>query len=182
MACAIESVMRRRHPLPRVWLMTDERMGDALWAALERLPRGGGVVFRHYSLPHAQRRRLFARVAQVARRRRLFLVTAGNRWLGNGDGVHNARHKKTRGIRTAAAHSRAEITRAERSAADLVFVSPVFPTRSHPDTSALGPVRLGLMIRGSRIPVVVLGGVNAERFHRLRGLGLKGWAGIDAFI
>ena len=46
------------HPkrLPRLWMMTDERQGDALWSALERLPRGAGVVFRHYSLPAAARR------------------------------------------------------------------------------------------------------------------------------
>ena len=26
--------MRSRQPLPRLWLMTDERMGEALWDAL----------------------------------------------------------------------------------------------------------------------------------------------------
>ena len=35
--------MKRRQPLPRVWLMTDERQGDGLWGALERLPRGAGM-------------------------------------------------------------------------------------------------------------------------------------------
>src|SRR5439155_26981070 len=49
-AAAIGRRMHARHPLPRLWLMTDERQGDGLWAALERMPRGAGVVFRHYSL------------------------------------------------------------------------------------------------------------------------------------
>ena len=39
--------------------MTDERLGDGLWAALERLPKGSGVVFRHYGLAPAERRALF---------------------------------------------------------------------------------------------------------------------------
>jgi thiamine-phosphate pyrophosphorylase len=38
--------------------MTDERLGDALWTALRRLPRGAGIVFRHYATPPAERRAL----------------------------------------------------------------------------------------------------------------------------
>ncbi|MDF7774149.1 thiamine phosphate synthase, partial [Sphingomonas sp. AOB5] len=65
--------MPRRHPpIPARWLMTDPRMGDGLWAALERLPRGSGVVFRHYDAP--DRAALLRRVALVARRRGLVLV------------------------------------------------------------------------------------------------------------
>ena len=38
--------MQCRQTLPRLWLMTDERVGDALIPAVERLPRGAGTVFR----------------------------------------------------------------------------------------------------------------------------------------
>ncbi len=43
--------MRARHPstLPRLWLMTDERLGEGLWAALAALPHGSGVIFRDYA-------------------------------------------------------------------------------------------------------------------------------------
>src|SRR5690606_35566678 len=61
---AIGRGVTHRHPnrpLPRRWLMTDERQGETLWAALDRLPRGAGVIVRHYSLPMRARRRLFAR-------------------------------------------------------------------------------------------------------------------------
>ena len=81
--------MRPRHPLPQVWLMTDERMDDSLWTALGRLPRGGGVVFRHYGVGLAERRVLFAKVARIARRRGLVLIRAGAERLGRDeDGVH----------------------------------------------------------------------------------------------
>jgi len=173
--------MRRRHPLPRIWLMTDERMGDRLWNALDRLPRGGGVVFRHYSLSLKKRRALFERVARYARRRGLLLVVAGSDRLGRADGVHN-QPRRGGGIVTWSVHSQREMAAATRHGADLVFASPVFATRSHPNAAALGPVRLGLMIRGSRMPVVALGGMDTDRFRRLRGLELHGWAGIDAFL
>ena len=57
--------MSRRHPLPTIWLMTDERVGDLL-GAIRRLPRGAGVVFRHYATPAEERRRLWRAVRRVA--------------------------------------------------------------------------------------------------------------------
>ncbi|HEX8223186.1 MAG TPA: thiamine phosphate synthase [Allosphingosinicella sp.] len=166
--------MSRRQPLPRLWLMTDERQGEDLWAALERLPRRAGIVFRHYGLAPRERRRLFERVRKVARRRRLFLLAGGEGLCG--DGVHGGR---TGGFRSASAHDLAELKSAERSGARLVFLSPVFPTRSHPGARTLGPVRFGLIAGQARIPVIALGGMNARRARRLPHI--YGWAGIDAW-
>jgi thiamine-phosphate pyrophosphorylase len=171
--------MHARHPVPRLWLMTDERMGDALWFALKRLPRGSGVVFRHYGLNRAARQRLFLQVAAIARKRRLILVRAGRDRLGREDGVHGTHF--SRGLRTWPAHSRTEVIAGLRAGTDALFVSPVFATRSHPGAASLGAVRLGLMIRGLRTPVIALGGMNARQFRRLNGLKLHGWAAIDAW-
>lgn len=175
--------MHRRHPpLPREWLMTDERMGEGLWTALARLPHGAGVVFRHYATPPADRRALFARVARIAARRRLLLVRAGAGPLGRGEGgVHGGARATRPGIRTWPAHSRREAVAAVRAGADLVFVSPVFATRSHPGARVLGPVRLGLVIRGIGVPVVALGGMDRAAMRRLAAFGIHGWAGIDAW-
>ncbi len=173
--------MRRRHPstpLPRLWLMTDARMGAALWDALDRLPRGGGVVFRHYGLATRERRALLARVVTVARRRGL--VVLGTDGLVTPWGQHNRRPR--RGLYTRSAHDRAEVIAAERAGADLVFVSPVFATRSHPGARALGVVRFGLLVRGSRVPVIALGGMDGRRWRRVAGVGVFGWAGIVAWV
>ncbi len=176
--------MRRRQSLlPTIWLMTDERMGERLWEALERLPRGSGVILRHYSLPIGERRALFAKVARVARRRRLILLRAGEGPLGPEEhGVHGRTARRTRPeLRTMPVHSRTEAITAVRRGADALFVSPVFATRSHPGARALGPVRLGLMIAGLDVPVIALGGMDARRARALRVPGLYGWAAIDAW-
>ena len=165
--------MPRRQPLPRLWLMTDERQSDGLWEALERLPKGSGVVFRHYGLARAERRRLFEGVRKVARRRGLLLL-AGGRGI-RGDGVHGGRH----GAFSASAHDLRELKAAERKGAKLVFLSPAFPTRSHPGARALGPIRFGLIAGQARVPVIALGGMNARRARRLPHA--YGWAGIDAW-
>jgi thiamine-phosphate pyrophosphorylase len=162
--------MSRRQPLPRLWLMTDERQGEGLWKALERLPKGAGVVFRHYGLAPTERRRLFERVRRVARRRRLLLLAGPPL---KGDGAHGGHGP---GFRSASAHSLRELRMAERSGAALIFLSPAFSTRSHPGDRALGPVRFGLI---SRVPVIALGGVDALKARRLPHI--YGWAGIDAW-
>ncbi|HEX8620460.1 MAG TPA: thiamine phosphate synthase [Allosphingosinicella sp.] len=164
--------MSRRQPLPRLWLMTDERQGEALWAALDALPRGAGVVFRHYRLEPRERRKLFERVRKVARRRRLLILAGGDGLRG--DGRHGGRHRSF----SASAHSLIELKMAERSGAKLIFLSPAFPTRSHPDARALGPVRFGLIARQARVPVIALGGVDSKKARRLPHI--YGWAGIDA--
>ena len=156
--------------------MTDERLGDGLWDAIARLPRGGGVVFRHYATPVAERRRLFARVMRIARARGLVVVLAGP-WCGAGaHGVHNRRGP---GARTASAHSLEEARAAVRRGVDAVFVSPVFSTRSHPGGGALGVRGAERIARGVRVPVIALGGMDAARFGALKGF--YGWAAIDAW-
>jgi thiamine-phosphate pyrophosphorylase len=175
--------MRRRHPpIPRQWLMTDERMGDALWSALAALPRGSGVIFRHYSLPLAERRALFREVTKVTRMKQLVLVRAGAGPLGRGEaGVHGVGRLVRPGLRTAPAHDRAQAITAIRGGARALFVSPVFATRSHPGARALGPARFGLMTRGLGVPVIALGGMDKRRWRGLRPLGVHGWAAIDAW-
>ena len=174
--------MRRRQPLPRLWLMTDERQGEALWTALERLPRGSGVIFRHYSLPAAERRALFTRVRRSCARKRLMVVLAGDpgtarAWRARG--WHGRGPHRTDLLRTVPAHDLREIRTAERAGAALVLLSPVFSTRSHPGAGSLGPVRFGLIARRSRLPVIALGGMDARRARHVPGA--YGWAAIDAW-
>ncbi|MBW6528024.1 thiamine phosphate synthase [Sphingomonas sp. RHCKR7] len=159
--------------------MTDERQGAALWRALERLPRGGGVVFRHHATPPAERARLFAGVAAAARRRGLVLVRAGATPMRGEAGTHA---RRGRGLVTWPAHSRREAIAAVRAGAGLVFVSPVFATRSHPGARGVGPSRAAAIARGLPVTAIALGGVDERRYRRrLRALGFHGYAAIDAW-
>jgi thiamine-phosphate pyrophosphorylase len=158
--------------------MTDERHGDRLFEAVGRLPEGGGVVFRHYRA--ADRRALFDRVAEAARKRRILVLLAGpaeeaEAW--GADGSHG--RGPGAGLRTAPAHDVAEIRAAEDAEASALFVSPVFATRSHPGVAALGPERFAQLAAQTRLPVIALGGMDEGRFGMLAGA--YGWAGIDAW-
>ena len=178
-----------RHPplrnrLPDLWLVSDERVDARLPAALARLPRGSGFVFRHYGLPSRERRDRFRMLARIARRHGHLVVLSGTprearQWRA--DGVYGSPARLARGPampRLVTAHSLRELMRANLGRADLVLLSPVFPTRSHPGAPSLGTVRFRLLSALSRAPVVALGGMNA---HRARSLGIRKWAAIQAF-
>lgn len=177
--------MTRRHPLPKLWLMTDERQGERLWQSLAILPPGSGVIVRHYSLSLTDRRALIKRVRRIARTRRLTMIVAGATRLAlssGADGLHmRSPHRTPRGLlRTVAAHNAVELRLAERIGANLVFISPLFTTGSHPGGRALGRSRFGHLASRSRVPVIALGGMNAQRARSLSRFGIYGWAAIDA--
>lgn len=174
--------MRPDHPVPRAWLTTDERQGDELGRALERLPNGAGIVFRHYALPASERRALFRAVRSAARRRGLLLLLGGDAAtarLWGADGWHG--RGRGAGFHSAPVHDARELRDAERSGASLLFISPVYPTRSHPGAPHLGEARFAALVRRANRPVIALGGVTAQKAVRLRMLGAYGWAGIDAW-
>lgn len=161
--------------------MTDERMGDGLWDVLERMPRGSGIVFRHYSLLPAARRALFIAIARVARRRHLVLVRAGTRHLRGEQGIHGRIAQTGRGIRTWPAHNPAEIIAGQRAGADLIFISPIFPTRSHVDARPLGLIRAAKLARLAPGKAIALGGVRNDQHRLLRRAGFIGHAAIDGW-
>ncbi len=166
--------MRSRQPLPTIWLVSDARNDAALEQALKRLPRGSGFVFRHYHLKPKARRARFKTLARLARTRGHLVVLAGTLVQARRWGADCAYGP---GEQLAPAHSLREIGRAVR--ADALLLSPVFPTRSHPGATTLGPARFRLLAALSRKPVIALGGMNPRNAQRLNW---PCWAGIDAFL
>ena len=125
--------------LPRLWLFTDARRLPDPRPSVARLPRGlAGVVLRHDGEPG--RAALGRDLARICRARRLALVVAGDARLAAalGAGVHLRAGRwpgvlrRRRRLITSSAHGRADLLRAHRAGAGLAFLSPAFPTLSHP--------------------------------------------------
>jgi len=164
-----------------MWLMTDERIVD-LDQAIAALPRGAGIVFRHHATPARERRQLFDRVRKAARRSGHVLLLADTPALArawHADGAHHRSRLASVGLRSVAMHDARELAVARRVGADLVFVSPVFATRTHPGAPSLGLVRTGLMIGRWRGRAIALGGMNATSWKSAKALSLYGWGAID---
>jgi thiamine-phosphate pyrophosphorylase len=168
--------------------MTDERIGARLWLAIDRLPEGdGGIVFRHYSLGETDRLQLGRQVAAAARERQLSLAVAGSAGLAEelgADLLHNPDGNSNLPV-SLAVHDQAEAGAALLRGAALAFISPVYPTTSHPDRPALGEHRAAELAKLVACPAIALGGMDEERFaalsHTFPGR-FYGYAAIDFWL
>jgi len=69
-------------------------------------------------------------------------------------------------------HNLQEIKLAEKFSADFLFLSPVFPTASHPGAEHLGVKTFIDMASQSAVPVIALGGVDCDNRSQLQGYGV----------
>ncbi len=170
-------------PFPALWLLSDQRNDAGLEAALARLPRGSGFIYRHYHLPPAERVARFRLLARLARARGHVVVLADSALTARewrADGIYGAPlslyPRRDDLLRLATVHSLAEIGQAVRTGAHAVLLSPAFATRTHPGAPSLGPVRWRLLAAQCPLPVIALGGMTG---HTARRLQWPHWAAID---
>ncbi|HEY8614149.1 MAG TPA: thiamine phosphate synthase [Roseomonas sp.] len=173
--------------------MSDARRLPDPRAAACRLPPGSAVLARDLAPA------LLRPLAAIARRRRLILMLAGEGraalalGAATGAGLHLPDRRPATGLLpillarragrglllSVAAHGRAGLARARRLGADLVILSPVFPTASHPGAPTLGPLRWAALARRAGRPAIALGGLDLCNSRRLPPAA-AGWAAIGA--
>ncbi|MGZ5935309.1 MAG: thiamine phosphate synthase [Rhizomicrobium sp.] len=169
---------------PMLVLMTDDdRLPDPV-AAARQLPKGAMIVVR--ARDGARRNKLADELVALAHNRGLIVLIANDAGLAarcGADGLHLSQanaHQAAhwRALRphwfiSVAAHDERAATLSKF--VDAIFLSPVFPTRSHPGAPALTPVRANHIAQAVALPVYALGGVTARNAALLNG-----FAGIAA--
>jgi len=80
-----------------------------------------------------------------------------------------------------ACHSKEQISKAIEIEANLVTLSPVLETASHPGTVSLGWDKFASMAKQTTIPVFALGGMNPQLLKSAQEHGAYGVAGIRSF-
>jgi thiamine-phosphate pyrophosphorylase len=145
--------MRRRQTDPRQWLIIRDADDIEGLAAALRLPCGSGVLL----------------LAPLSRRdiRKLRLR-----------GLSFVEEQRRRAVRV---HNVPELRRALLDRTPLIFLSPVYATGSHPEWQPIPRMRAGALTRLGKRKLIALGGMDARKFARIKGLGFHGWAGISAF-
>lgn len=161
--------------LPRLWLFSDPARLPDPRAAMQRLPRGAGVVLRGLAPG------LLGEVARLAKQRGLTLLVAGDGRvaLALRAGLHMPDRRESLGllpfltarraapgrhIMSMAAHGgQRGAARAWRLRVDCIFLSPLFPTQSHPGAPALGALRWMGLARSLPAPCMALGGITPNR-------------------
>ncbi|MFC4293378.1 thiamine phosphate synthase [Sphingorhabdus arenilitoris] len=167
--------------------MTDPRLGGGLLAAVQRLRTGSGVIVRHYHLPEQQRAALLRDVRRICRRRGHFVFWAGNERQAircHADGFHSRSGPAGRSKlpRSAPVHDVTELAQAKRKGAQMILVSPLYATASHPGARPMGMTRFRrIAMHSGRAAIIVLGGMTAARGRMQDKRIVHGWAGISAY-
>ena len=177
--------MTRLKPLPAIWLISDARNDAVLETALASLPDHSGFVFRHYHLKENARRARYDELLSLCRNAGHLMILSGDAdraqaWGADGAyGPPEKLGKRPGLLRLATVHDAREVMIANHAKVDGMFLSPAFPTRSHPDGGCLGISSFHAIAALAESPVIALGGMNAER---AADLGWPRWAAIDAFL
>ena len=185
----------RRLKRPGILLTDDVRLPDPT-PVLRALPKGGIVILRRRDTQ--ARRTLVHTLRNPVRAHGLKLVVAADIPLAlsiRADGVHvpefQAKQMTLTRLRLwRAAHpnriisTSAHTPRAIASArwADLILISPIFETASHPKQKPLGALTYRLWTRNISHGVTPLGGISLETFKRLRGSKIAAIAAISGWL
>ena len=80
---------------------------------------------------------------------------------------------------SASVHNEVELAQAKKIRVDLLIVSPVLPTTSHPHAMVLGWERFAELVACANCPVYALGGMRIEDIPTAQQYGGQGIAGIS---
>lgn len=175
--------------LPPVLFLTDPvRVPDPV-IAIQSLPPGAGIIYRHFG--DAGRRRVADQLANLCAAKDLALLIAADPDLAaevEADGVHwpearlsEARH--WRGcfrLQTASAHSRRALAKAAQIGMDAALVSTVFASQSASAGAPMGPARFRKLAQGAALPIFALGGLKAATIGRISDSG--GLAAVEGLL
>ena len=90
---------------------------------------------------------------------------------------------KYKGYHGISCHNLEELKIAENHLYDYAFLSPIYPTESHPNTPELGINYLKNCVKKCKISIIALGGIQQKnQIQEIKEAGAKGFASIRYFI
>lgn len=183
----------KNRAIPYFYVMTcQDRLADPR-PLLKNLPSGTAIILRHTD--PLQLKKLAVSILPKAHRLGLKVLIANDMRLAlkyGADGVHlsekNVRHGPLRTfftkpgfILSAATHSKRAIWWAKKANVNVVFISPVFSTKSHLNAKPLGVIRTLRLAKNHPLKNIVLGGITPLSCRRLKHKSIYGLAAIEAW-
>lgn len=172
--------------LPALFFLTDPERTPNPEAAIDQLPSGAGVIYRHFGA--VNRREVARRMSALCHKRRLVFLIAADPELAASVGAHGVHWPERMlgtlragpGLMTGAAHSAAAVARWRDAGAHACVLSPVFETQSYSRHEPLGLFKASQIARATKLPVIALGGVTSSNARMLVGRGFSGLAAVSA--
>lgn len=179
--------------LPSVYLITPPKIDNVaqFMAELESKLRAGIrlVQLRLFDVSQSDLASVGRDIVGVCHRHGARVLLNGSRDLAlqvGADGVHLSSRRLYEfdrdggfdGLVAASCHTPADLEHAEQIGADFALLSPVLPTRSHPDAEPLGWEKFASWVDEARLPVFALGGMQLSHIEKAWNHGAQGIAGI----
>lgn len=174
---------RRERIIGWLFLASDHLDDGALIRHIRALDPRIGVVIRDYIAepPPRKRANRAALLGLLKTQRRPTLMAPSGTFGGRHIPQWHRPSAHYAGVTSMSVHSEAQGIRARRGKADIVFVSPLHQTQSHPGSRPLGALRAHILARRTKRPAFALGGVNTQNIRTIAPY-FVGFAAISALI
>jgi thiamine-phosphate pyrophosphorylase len=177
---------------------TDRHQVSDLKKIIENLPKNSAVIFREYDLRICEREKMALKLLDIARLNRIKFFVGKDFHLAkkiSADGVHFSDFDqipfgliKNSNLKLSyVCHSFRSFLKAQKIRPNMVFISPIFPTKTHQKT-IFGTRSLGIKFLAkiiaknpNNLAIYALGGVNSQNILSLKKLGLSGFGAINHF-
>ncbi|MBL41681.1 MAG: hypothetical protein CMM49_03355 [Rhodospirillaceae bacterium] len=187
------ALVKNLRSYPTLWFFTDNSRNPDPYTILNQLPKNSGIVFRDYFIQ--KRNYKAAKMAEFCRKKQLILIIGGDAKLAlqvGAAGVHipefnkqilpYLKSKNSNWIISTSVHDRRSYRKVQTLGANIIFLSPVFNTSSHPDKRPLGKLYISRLVREFGVFSIALGGINSKTACSLTGTGVNGIAAISGFV
>lgn len=195
--------INRVKALPSSILFSDRTKISDLKTTAKSLPKNSAILIREYDLSQKNREIFAQEISAIAKNRGLKILVGKDVALARkikADGAHFSDFDKVpmqflqkknfnkKFIFTFSCHNFKSVLKAKKLKADIIFISPIFPTTSHLNTKALGLINLAKIHLKSKSTsysasrFYALGGINSKNLLSVRKLGLSGFAAISLFL
>lgn len=170
-------------------------MGD-LVIFVKKLPNHSYFIFREYDLSYSDRLNMALKIIKIAKNKKIKFIVAKDFKLARevkADGVHFSDNDKLpilffkkeslpiSFIFSYSCHSfKSSINAYKKLKAQLVFISPIFKTSTHPDQKSLGKIQF-FKIYNHFPEILPLGGINEQNIAFFKKNKVLGFGAIEFF-
>ena len=188
-----KEIRSKDNKLPKVIIIFDDELFDKKKLLKLKIPKKSAFLLRSYETK--KRKKIAKQLLKFCKMKKIKLLIGSDIKLAEdikADGIHfpeymikknkinwidikNVKSKK-RWIITTSVHSIQSLKKAEGLDIDAVLLSPVFPSKSHPNSKSLGLNKFSKIVKKTKLPIYALGGINIKNVKSLTETDIIGYA------
>ena len=188
-----KEIRSKDNKLPKVIIIFDDESFDKKKLLKLKIPKKSAFLLRSYETK--KRKKIAKQLLNFCKMKKIKLLIGSDIKLAediNADGIHfpeymvkknkinwtyikNVKSNK-KWIITTAAHNIQSLKKAEELNIDAALLSPVFPSKSHPNNKSLGLNKFLKIVKKTKLPIYALGGINIKNVKLLIETDIIGYA------